>query len=93
MMTAKKISKLYIITKDENGHLHHFVSAKAMMHLDIVLEYDIDLDRHTILEKGFIHQDHRYTANFDVRGDVARRTREARRNRKTGNDEAASKKD
>lgn len=75
---VKKINKLYIITKDRDGHLHHFVSDKASMHFDIILEHDIDLDKHTILEKGFLHDGHSYTANFDVRGDDVRKERNRR---------------
>lgn len=64
---SRKVRKLYIITRDSGGHMHHFVSSKASMHFDIVIEYDIDLDKHTILEKGFIFNDHSYAANFDIR--------------------------
>ena len=80
---ALKINKLYIVTKDKKGHLHHFVSSKASMHLDIVLEHDIDLDVHTILEKGFIHDGHRFTANYDVRGDAVRKAHNKRRGGKS----------
>lgn len=63
----RSFEKLYIITRDERGHIRHYTSAKASMHLDIVLEYDIDLDKHTILEKGFIFKNHKITANYDIR--------------------------
>lgn len=63
----KKIEKLYIITRDQSGKIRHFVSSKASMHADIILEFDIDLDCHTILEKGFIFKDHKITANYDIR--------------------------
>lgn len=63
----KKIDKLYIITRDASGKMHHFVSSKASMHADILLEFDIDLDSHTILEKGFIFKNHKITANYDIR--------------------------
>ena len=75
----KKIQKLYIITKDKEGHLHHYSSSKASMHLDIVLEHDIDLDKEILIEKGFIHGEHRITANFDIRGDKVRQERKKRK--------------
>jgi hypothetical protein len=75
----KVINKLYIITRDLTGHLHHYVSAKASMHGDIILEFDIDLDKHTILEKGFLHDGHLWTANFDIRGEDVRKAHAARR--------------
>lgn len=79
MSTNPKISKLYIITRDQRGHIHHFVSKTASMHLDIVLEHDIDLDTNQILEKGFIHEDHHYTANLDIRGEAVRKAHQDRR--------------
>lgn len=72
------IQKLYIITQDKKGHIHHYVSSKASMHLDIVLEYDIDLDQVKILEKGFIFENHMITANYDIRGTKARQERKRR---------------
>ena len=82
MCLNKKIQKLYIITKDEQGHLHHYTSVKASMHLDLVLEFNIDLDRENVIEKGFILQDKKITANFDARGDSVR---QERKKRKDGN--------
>jgi len=79
MTTPKKINKLYIITRDANGKLHHFVSATAMMHMEVVSEFDIDLDKHELVEKGFVHDGHSYTANFDIRGETVRKAHERRR--------------
>lgn len=62
-----RLEKLYIITRDERGHIHHYTSSKASMHIDLILENDIDLDKHVILEKGFIHDGHKITANYDIR--------------------------
>lgn len=75
----KKIQKLYIITKDQQGHLHHYTSSRASMHLDIVLQFDIDLDKETVIEKGFIFNDKKITANYDVRGDKVRQERKKHR--------------
>ena len=75
----KKIQKLYIVTKDKEGHLHHYSSSKASMHLDIVLEHDIDLDKETLIEKGFIFSDKKITANYDIRGDKVRQERKKRK--------------
>lgn len=80
MTTPKKIEKLYIITKDEKGHLHHYSSKRASMHSDIILEFDIDLDKHIILEKGFIQDNHFISANFDIRGDKIRQEHNKRHN-------------
>lgn len=62
-----KVERMYLITKDSDGHLHRYISSKASMHSDIISEYDIDLDEHIILEKGFIFNDHTITANYDIR--------------------------
>lgn len=63
----KKIQKLYIITKDQQGHIKHYKSATASMHLDLVVTFDIDLDKETLIEKGFIFGDKKITANWDIR--------------------------
>ena len=66
-MTDRVIKKLYLITKDLTGHSHHYVSSKAMMHYDVVLEFNVDLEKEIILEKGFILGEHRIFANDDIR--------------------------
>ena len=65
--SERKFSKLFIVTKDAKGHLHHYMSADAVMHMDIILHYDINLDKEEIVEKGFILPDHRVVINFDIR--------------------------
>ena len=66
-MDDKVIKKLYIITKDLSGHSHHYVSHRALMHFDVVLEFNVDLDKETILEKGFILGEHKIFASYDIR--------------------------
>ena len=68
-MTApkKKIKEFFIITKDKDGHIKHYKSETASMHLDLVLQYDIDLDKETVIEKGFILNSHKIVANWDIR--------------------------
>ena len=66
-MAGEVIKKLYLITQDLNGHKHHYVSHKALMHYDVVLEIDIDLEKEKILEKGFILGEHKIYASYDIR--------------------------
>lgn len=69
------IKKMYVVTKDEKGHLHHYVSSTSRMHSEIILEFDIDLDKETLLEKGFILENHRIKANYDIRNKKSKKTK------------------
>jgi hypothetical protein len=66
-MAGDVIKKLYIITQDQTGHLHHYSSKSALMHADVLLEFNIDLDNEKIIEKGFILNDCKIFANYDIR--------------------------
>jgi len=66
-MPGDIIKKLYIITQDPDGHLHHYASSKASMHHDILLEFPIDLDKEIIVEKGFILNGCKIFASYDIR--------------------------
>ena len=66
-MTSHKISKFYIITIDTKGKIHRFVSIKALMHADLIFEFDIDFEEHTLLKKGFILTNGKLKSNYDIR--------------------------
>ena len=65
-MSGEVLKKLYIITKDDMGHWHHYVSSKAFMHYDVILEFDVDLDKETVIQKGFILDHHRIYASYSI---------------------------
>lgn len=67
MSNPPVIKKMYVVTRDEKGHLHHYVSSKARIHSEIILEFDIDLDKQTLVQKGFILEHHRIKPNYDIR--------------------------
>jgi len=79
MKTPKTIEKMYIITKDETGKFHHY-KASVAMHADLLERFNINLDKETIIEKGFLTANHHITSSFDARGDEVRKEHNKRRN-------------
>lgn len=66
-MPNSVIKKLYLITQDVTGHLHHYASSKAKMHAEVLIEFAIDLDKEIIVEKGFVLDGCKIFASYDIR--------------------------